>query len=152
MGWRESPGFYREWYPNFPMRTRHSDETALIVTNMQMGTVKVWVAMEKGEWRVDVLLRDDNDHGLFRDTPKSIGGIKNRINEIKDLILGQYIFIVQIFNDDSEVIMDVIVVAIVSETIRRHEWFYMTYIGDFSGWNEILLDNTIQSFVIINEA
>jgi hypothetical protein len=70
---------------------------------------------------VDVLLRDDNDHGLFRDTPKSIGGIKNRINEIKDLILGQYVFIVQIFNDNSKVIMDVIVVAIVSETIRRHE-------------------------------
>jgi len=34
------------------------------------------------------------ENGLFRDIPKFISGIKNRIDEIKNLILGQYVFIV----------------------------------------------------------
>jgi hypothetical protein len=42
------------------------------------------------------------------DAPKFIGRVENGVNEIQDFILGQYIFIMQIFDDEAQFIMSMV--------------------------------------------
>ena len=77
---------------------------------------------------------------MFLDAPKFIGRVENGVNEIQDFILGQYVFIMQIFDDDAELIMDVIIIAIISEAICGHKRFNGLNVGDRICGNVVLLD------------
>ena len=86
------------------------------------------------------MLWDDCLQRLLLRSPKRIGSVENSVNEIQDFILGQNVFVMQIFDDDAEFIMDVIIVAIISETICGHKRFNGLYVGDRICRNVVLLD------------
>ena len=69
-----------------------------------------------------MLWDDCFQHSLLR-APKFIGGVEYGVNEIQDFILGQYIFIMQILDDEAQFIMDVIIIAIIFKTVHRQKCF-----------------------------
>ncbi len=83
--------------------------------------------------------------------PKSFGQIKDRIDEIKDTISGQHIFIMQIFQNDSQIRIEIIVITGTDKTIGLQKNFYFFQICIFSDRNICLPDNCIKYLVFFSE-